>query len=158
MSVACLIWFLCLRFLYNISTVVEVVNVLNWSTKVKKISIINMHNIIHYQVLHTLSFTLYECLCIYIYICSYSSKASLYSYLYSWEICHFDLVLFTSVIRTSSINQVGKNSCPSLKFSSKAFSFSVSTLHSYAHNDYKQPAEKHTPVETPLVDRDCLNV
>lgn len=157
MSVACLIWFLCLRFLCNISIVVEVVNVLNWSTKVKKISIINMHKIIHYQILHTLSFNK-AYMNVYVYICSYSSKASLYSYLYSWEICYFDLVFFTSVIRTSSINQVGKNSCPSLIFSSKAFSFSVSALHSCAHNDYKQPAEKHTPVETPLVDRDCLNV
>lgn len=39
MSVACLIWFLCLRFLYNISTVVDVVNVFFDQQKLK-----NQHN------------------------------------------------------------------------------------------------------------------
>lgn len=147
MSVACLIWFLCLRFLYNISTDVDVVNVF-FDQQIK--SSIFKYCIDCHSTKHTWMF-------MYAYVHTFQNTP-LYSYLHFWEIYYFDLVFFASGIRTSNISQVGKNSCPSLIFSSKAFSLSFSTLHSCAHNDYKQPAEKHTPVETPLVDRDCLNV
>lgn len=155
LSIACLMWFLCLIFLWNIFNVV-VVNVLNWSTKIINIIKI-MHKIIHFQILHTLIIqeSMHEC--------SYKHMILLFkspqniSCLHSWEICCFHHVLFWSVIR-SIIKQVSKNSCPFLICFSKAFTCSVSTVHFCAQNDYKQHAEKHTPVETLLVDRDCLNV